>query len=617
MNKLIEEKLLLKVQKPGRYTGGELNSVIKEINDDIVHFAFAFPDVYEVGMSHVGLKILYHLLNEQVDIYCERVFAPWIDADKIMKEEKILLFSNETHTNIKDFDIVGFTLQYEMCYTNVVNMLNLAGIEILSKNRYEHEDCPIIIAGGPCAVNPEPMSDFIDIFCIGEGEEVILELISIIKKYKLKKISKQKMFLQAAQIQGVYVPSLYEIMYNDDKTIKSFKPKFREVPVVIKKRFIKNMDKSYFPKKPIVPYIQIVHDRITQEVFRGCIRGCRFCQAGFIYRPVRSKSLDMVKKQIDESLTNTGYEEVSLVSLSTMDYEPCAGLVDYLIDKYENKKISVALPSLRMDGFSVKIAEKIQNVRKTGLTFAPEAGSERMRKVINKGITIEDILKTSHDAFGAGWGRIKLYFMMGLPYEEDEDLIDILSTAQRVLDEYFKIPKEERNKNVSISVSISCFVPKPHTPFQWMAQNTVQEFIRKQELIKRQKRNKRINLSMHTPNLSFLEAVFALGDRRLGAVIAQAVADGCIFDGWDDVFDYKKWENAFDKTGIDPQFYANREKPYDELLPWDFIDTGVDREFLIREDEKAKKSELTSNCRIKCAGCGISKNEEMREGCKW
>lgn len=614
MNKIIEEKLLLNVQKPGRYIGGEVNSIVKEIKDDTVHFAFAFPDIYEVGMSHVGLKILYHLLNEQDDVYCERVFAPWIDADKIMKDKNIPLFSNETHSNIKDFDAVGFTLQYEMCYTNVINMLKLAGINIYSKDR--NDDEPVIIAGGPCAVNPEPMSDFIDIFCIGEGEEVILELIQLIKEYKLRKITKQQMLINAAKIEGVYVPALYNVEYNIDGTIKRFEPIYDDVPKRIKRRLIKDMDKSYFPTKPIVPYIQVVHDRITQEIFRGCIRGCRFCQAGFIYRPVRNKSYDTVKNQIDESIKNTGYEEVSLVSLSTMDYEPCASLVDYLIDKYEDKKISVALPSLRMDGFSVGIAQKLQKVRKTGLTFAPEAGSERMRSVINKGITIEDILKTSHEAFGAGWGRIKLYFMIGLPYEEDDDIEQILSVAHKVLDTYYEIPKEERNKELSIALSVSCFVPKPHTPFQWKAQNTIEEFERKQRLLRQQKRNKKISLSTHTPVLSSLEGVFALGDRRLSKVIVEAVDNGCIFDGWDDVFDYNKWTDAFKKSNISPEFYANREKGYDEILPWDFIDTGVSREFLIKENEKAKNCEITQNCRTACAGCGIAENYELREFCR-
>ncbi len=614
MNKTIEEKLLKKVQKPGRYIGGELNSVIKELKNDTIHFAFAFPDIYEVGMSHVGLKILYHLLNEQENIYCERVFAPWIDADKIMKEESILLFSNETHTAVKNFDVIGFTLQYEMCYTNVVNMLHLANIKIYSNDRDEKD--PIIIAGGPCTVNPEPMSDFIDMFCIGEGEEVIIELVCLIREYKLKKISRETLFINAANIEGVYVPSLYEVYYNKDGTIKSFRPKFKGIPERIKKRTIKNLDNSYYPTKPIVPYIQVVHDRITQEIFRGCIRGCRFCQAGFIYRPVRNKDALTVKSQIDESLANTGYDEVSLVSLSTMDYEPCEDIVHYLIDKYEDKKISVALPSLRIDDFSIDIAKKIQKVRKTGLTFAPEAGSERMRMVINKQITKDDILKTSMEVFEAGWGRLKLYFMMGLPYEEDEDIVQIIEVAHQVLDTYFEVAKEMRSKDISVAVSVSCFVPKPHTPFQWKAQNTIEEFLRKQALLKHQHRNKKIALSMHTPKLSFLEAVFALGDRRLSSVIAKALENGCIFDGWDDVFDYHKWMDAFNTTKIDPGFYANREKSYKEILAWDFIDVGVDKEFLMKENEKAKHCEITSNCRAGCAGCGINKNVDLREFCR-
>lgn len=614
MDKIIEEKLLLKVQKPGRYIGGELNSIVKELKDGMIHFAFAFPDIYEVGMSHVGLKILYHLLNEQKNVYCERVFAPWIDADKIMKEENISLFSNETQTSIKNFDIVGFTLQYEMSYSNVINMLQLADIDIYSKDRDESQ--PIIIAGGPCAVNPEPMSDFIDMFCIGEGEEVIVELVDLIGEYKLKKISREQLFLNAANISGVYVPSLYNVSYNSDGTIAKFEPKIEGLPRKIKKRTIKNLDKSYYPTKPIVPYIQIVHDRITQEIFRGCIRGCRFCQAGFIYRPVRNKNASTVKNQIDESLKNTGYDEVSLVSLSTMDYEPCEEIVNYLIDTYEAQNTCVALPSLRMDGFSVDIAKKIQKVRKTGLTFAPEAGSERMRIVINKGITLQDILQTSREVFGAGWGRLKLYFMIGLPYEEDEDILEIINVAQQVLDTYYNIDKAARNKDISVALSVACFVPKPHTPFQWKAQNSVDEFLRKQTLLKQQRRNKKISLSMHTPVLSFLEGVFAVGDRRLSAVIEKAVKNGCIFDGWDDVFDYDRWIKAFNEAGIDPQFYANREKSYDEILPWEFIDIGVDKEFLIKENEKAKSCEITQNCRVSCAGCGIKKDLDLRENCK-
>ncbi len=613
MRKLIEEKLLLNVQKPGRYIGGEYNSVQKELREDMLRFAFAFPDIYEVGMSHVGLKILYHLLNEQENIWCERVFAPWIDADAVMKKENIPLFSLESYTPIKEFDVIGFTLQYEMCYTNVLNMLALGGIALRGKDRAESD--PIIIAGGPCALSPEPMADFIDMFVIGEGEEVILELTALLLQYKKGELTKQELFFRASQLQGVYVPSLYEVSYHANGTIERFAPKIADVPIKVKKRIIRDMDKVYYPTNPIVPYIQIVHDRITQEIFRGCIRGCRFCQAGFVYRPVRDKSKETVIAQIEQSLASTGYDEVSLVSLSSMDYDPCADVVEHMIAQHEDDKISVALPSLRMDGFSVDIARKIQKVRKTGLTFAPEAGSERMRSVINKGICEEDIVKTANEVFASGWGRMKLYFMMGLPYEEDEDILQILDVAAKVLDCYYATAKEQRNKNIAIALSVACFVPKPHTPFQWQAQDSIAEFQRKQRLLKSQKTNRKITISTHEPYLSALEAVFALGDRRLGRVLEETVKNGCIFDGWDEVFDYEKWVDAFEKAGIDAAFYANRQKTYEEILPWDFIDTGVDKDFLIQENEKAKEAEATPNCRRQCSGCGIEDDESYRGFC--
>ena len=614
VRKIIEEKLLLKVQKPGRYIGGEYNSVQKELREDMLHFAFAFPDIYEVGMSHVGLKILYHLLNEQENIWCERVFAPWVDADAVMKQEQIPLFSLESYTPVKAFDVVGFTLQYEMCYTNVLNMLTLAGIALRSEDRTESD--PVIMAGGPCALNPEPMADFMDLFVVGEGEEVILELAVLLLRYKKGELSKREMLFQASQLQGVYVPGFYEVSYHADGTIAEFAPTSAGVPERIKKRIIRDMDKVYYPTKPMVPYIQIVHDRITQEIFRGCIRGCRFCQAGFVYRPGRDKSKETVIKQIEQSLAATGYDEVSLVSLSSMDYLACEEVVNYVMEQHAKDKISVALPSLRMDGFSIDIARKIQQVRKTGLTFAPEAGSERMRRVINKGITEEDIKKTALEVFGSGWGRIKLYFMMGLPYEEEKDVLEILTVAQKVLDCYYAVAKEKRNKNVTVAVSVACFVPKPHTPFQWQAQNMIEEFQKKQRLLKLQKTNRKITLSTHEPYLSALEGVFALGDRRLGKVLEEAVKNGCIFDGWDEVFAYEKWVDAFQKAKIDPAFYANRQKGYEEKLPWDFIDVGVEKAFLIQENEKAKQAQTTPNCRLQCSACGIGTDADYGGFCQ-
>ncbi len=610
IKKRVEEQLLLNVQKPGRYIGGEVNSILKPITKELVRFAFAFPDIYEVGMSHVGLKVLYHALNAQENIFCERVFAPWTDADKVMKEQKIPLFSLETFTPLADFDIVGFTLQYEMCYTNVLNMLFLGNIPFYAAER--GEEMPLIIAGGPCTVNAEPIAAFFDAFFIGEGEEAVVELCRLVQQMKGQ--GRAEVLRAIAQIEGFYVPSLYDVCYHDDGTICAVTPKEAQVPARVKKRIIADLDKAPYPDKPIVPYIQIVHDRACQELFRGCIRGCRFCQAGFIYRPVRGKNYGTVIDQIDKMIASTGYDEVSLVSLSTMDYPPCADVVGDVIDRY-GEKVSVALPSLRMDDFSIDIAKNIQKVRKTGLTFAPEAGSERMRRVINKGIEREDILRTAKEVFKAGWGRLKLYFMMGLPYEEDEDLRQIATLAEEVLAQYYALDKQERSREVTVAVSVACFVPKPHTPFQWAAQNSMAEFTRKQQLLFNEKRARKITLKTHTSELSVLEGVFALGDRRLAKVIELAWKNGCVFDGWDECFDYDKWMTAFEEAGVDPAFYAHREKPYDETLPWDHIDVGVKKDFLVAENEKARQACNTPNCAQQCGDCGIRQSFEGY--CKW
>lgn len=599
----LNEEILLKVQKPARYVGGEVNSIVKDKNKVDVRFAFCFPDVYEVGMSHLGLKILYHMLNEREDVYCERAFAPWTDMEQQMRENNIPLYALETKDALYEFDFVGFTLQYEMSYTNILNMLDMAKIPFYSCDRDKH---PFIVFGGPCAYNPEPLADIADLFILGEGEEVLNEVIDLYKEWKKNKGTRFEFLEKVNEIEGVYVPSLYEIEYNHDGTIKEMKPKKETYKLKVTKRIVRDMNKSYFPEKMIVPITEVVHDRIMLETFRGCTRGCRFCQAGMIYRPIRERSTDTLIDLAEKLVNSTGYDEISLTSLSICDYSDIQNLVAKLIEKYKDSKVGISLPSLRIDSFSVNLINEIQKVRKTGLTFAPEAGTQKMRDVINKGVTEEDLINSTKSAFELGWNNIKLYFMIGLPYETDEDVEGIAELAQKVVDEYFKVPKEKRQKGLNVTVSTSSFVPKPFTPFQWFGQNTMEELYRKQKLLKEKIKSRHITYNWHETPISFLEGVFARGDRRVTKVLIKAWELGCKFDGWQEYFNYDTWMKAFEECGIDPHFYANRHRELDEVLPWDFIDVGVSKSFLISELKKATDCILTHDCRKGCTGCGIT-----------
>jgi len=598
------EKHLLEIQKPGRYVGGELNSVIKDKNNIDVRFAFCFPDTYEIGMSHLGMKILYSQFNSRDDIWCERVFAPWVDAEKIMVENDIPLFALESHDPIKGFDFVGFTLQYELSFSNVLNMLNLAQIPLKTKERTDWST-PVIVAGGPCACNPEPLADFIDIFFLGEGEEVDLEVIDLYKKAKASGKSKHEFLRMAAQIEGVYVPSLYKVSYNPNGTISKIENEDC-APHTIKKRIIKDLNKSYYPDKFVVPFVEIVHDRAVQEIFRGCIRGCRFCQAGYIYRPVREKSAETSNAQAKAICESCGYEEVSLSSLSTSDYREIKKLLEKMLKWSEPEKISIALPSLRIDNFPKELLDKVQSVRKSSLTFAPEAGTQRLRDVINKNITEEEVLSTCKMAFESGYTAVKLYFMLGLPTETNEDLEGMAQLAQKVVDLYYSNPARKKGKPVNVSISVATFVPKPFTPFQFEPQVTLDEIVSKQEHLLRSVTSKKISVSYHASNISFLEGVFARGDRRLGAVLEKAVEKGVKFDGWDECFKFDEWMEAFDECGIDATFYSSRKREYDEIMPWEHLDYGVTKDFLIKENKLAHSAKTTKNCRELCAGCGAT-----------
>jgi len=597
------EQLLLTVQKPGRYSGGEINSVIKDKEKVDVRFAFCFPDNYEVGMSHLGMKILYSQFNQRDDIWCERVFAPWPDFEQVMRQNNIPLFALESRDAIKDFDFIGFTLQYELSYSNILNMLELAGVPLLSKDRTDFT--PLVVAGGPCACNAEPIADFIDIFFLGEGEKSDLEVIDLYKKYKKNGGSKEDFLKECAKLEGVYVPSLYDISYNTDGTVKLIIPK-GGAPKTVRKRIEEDLDKTYYPDKFVVPYIEIVHDRAVQEIFRGCIRGCRFCQAGFIYRPVREKSVETICRQAKAICDNTGYDEISLSSLSTSDYRELEPLLNGLLEWTEKDKVSLSLPSLRIDNFSPELLEKINHVRKSGLTFAAEAGTQRLRNVINKNITEEEIIRTCKTAFEGGYTAVKLYFMMGLPTETYEDIKGIADLAQKIVDTFYEMPNKPKGKSVSVNISVSNFVPKPFTPFEFHPQITREEIIAKQQYLKECIHSRKISFSYHENKTSFLEGVFARGDRRLSSVILAAHNKGCKFDSWDEYFDLQKWMDAFSDCGLSPEFYANRERSYQEINPWDHLDYCVSKEFLIRENEKAKQAVTTPHCRKQCSNCGAN-----------
>ncbi|SDK57840.1 TIGR03960 family B12-binding radical SAM protein [Natronincola ferrireducens] len=606
MNAVNIEDLLYKVEKPARYLGNELNSIHKSIDNGTIRYGFCFPDIYEVGMSHLGMQIMYHLLNTIDDVYCERVFAPAVDMEEEMRSNNIPLFALESRQPIKGFDFLGFTLQYELSYSNILNMLHLAGVPVFSKDRTE--DHPLVILGGPCAYNPEPIADFADIIVLGEGEEVQIEVLDIYRKFKKEGYVKANFLEEVAKISGVYVPSLYEVTYKEDGRIQSFIPKIQGIPSKIKKRIIKNLDDVFYPETMIVPYLNVVHDRVVLEIFRGCTRGCRFCQAGMVYRPIRERSVERLRNLAENLLTSTGYEEISLASLSTSDYSSLHDFVTHLIEKYSSDKIGISLPSLRLDSFSLQLIKEIQKVRKTGLTFAPEAGSQRLRDVINKGLVEEDLMTAAGQAFQSGWSSVKLYFMLGLPTETLEDLTGIKDLAYKVVDLYYETPKDQRGRGLNVTVSTSTFVPKPFTPFQWEPQITLEEIDKRQKFLREQIHRKNITYNYHDAKTSFLEAVFARGDRRLSRVIALAVEEGCRFDGWMEHFDYNKWMEIFKKVDIDPAFYANRQRDYDEILPWDHIDVGVTKAFLMKENEKAKNGELTQDCRTSCSGCGINQD---------
>lgn len=610
MRKLaLNDEILLNIEKPARYIGNEVNSVNKETDKVDVRFAMCFPDVYEIGMSHLGIQILYDMLNQREDIWCERVYSPWMDLDSVLREKDIPLFALESQDPIKDFDFLGITIQYEMCYTNILQILDLSKVPLLSKDRDEH--CPIVIGGGPCSYNPEPLADFFDLFYIGEGETVYFRLIDLYKEYKAEGKSRQAFLEAAAHIPGIYVPSLYEVAYNEDGTIASFQPKNADTPASVEKQIVMDITDTYYPKAPVVPFIKATQDRVVLEIQRGCIRGCRFCQAGMLYRPTRERDLEMLKEYAYEMLKNTGHEEISLSSLSSSDYSNLEGLVTYLIEEFKGKGVNISLPSLRIDAFSLDVMSKVQDVKKSSLTFAPEAGSQRLRDVINKGLTEENIIDGAGQAFEGGWNRVKLYFMLGLPTETEEDMKEIAHLADRIARRYYEIPKEERNGKCQITVSTSFFVPKPFTPFQWVGMNTKEEFLGKARIVnqevKDQLNRKSIKYNWHEADVTVLEGLLARGDRKVGAAIMDAYQNGALYDAWSETFKNQIWMEAFEHTGINPDFYTTRERSMDEILPWDFINIGVSKNFLIKEWEKAVSETITNNCRQGCSGCGAGK----------
>lgn len=610
MNKLaLSKEILLSVDKPARYIGHEVNAVYKD-PEGMVRFAMCFPDLYEIGMSHLGIGILYDMFNSFDDVWCERVFSVWTDLHAIMKERDIPLFALESQDPIRSFDFLGITLQYEMCYTNILQILDLSGIPFYSKDR--GSDDPIVICGGPCTYNPEPLAELFDLVYIGEGETTYRALIDLYKEYKSEGFDRAAFIREAGKLPGIYAPSCYDVTYKDDGTIESFFAVCDGMPEKIEKEIVVDLSDTYYPVKPVVPYIKATQDRVVLEIQRGCIRGCRFCQAGSVYRPIRERDVNALKEYAVKMIANTGHEEISLSSLSSSDYPDLKEICDFLIEEFGSRHINISLPSLRVDAFSLDVMSKVQDIRKSVVTFAPEAGSQRMRNVINKGLTKEDILNGCKQAFLGGWTRVKLYFMLGLPFESDEDAEDIAVLSNEIAKLYYDtIPKEERKTKVNIVASTSFFVPKPFTPFQWARMCTMDEFRYKahvvNEAMRRQLNYKSIRYNWHSADVSVLEGVFARGDRRLSKVLVAAYEKGCMFDAWTENFSFTPWEEAFHETGVDPRFYYNRERKSDEILPWDFIDTGVTKSFLLREYENAKAGCVTPNCRQKCSGCGAAK----------
>ncbi|MDD7594208.1 MAG: TIGR03960 family B12-binding radical SAM protein [Clostridiales bacterium] len=612
---MIPESILRSVSKPGRYTGGEYGQIVKDREKVKARFAFCFPDSYEIGMSNLGVRILYGVLNRDEDIWCERVYAPWIDMEDKMREHHIPLWAHESGDPIADFDFIGFTLQYEMSYTNVLNMLDLAGLPLRAADR--GEDAPLVIGGGPCSYNPEPVADFFDLFNIGEGEEMLPEIVRLYIKMKEDGSYTKAGFLREAarSIEGVYVPSLYDVSYNEDGTVKSYTPKYPDVPARVRKRIVKDLDTMYFPDKLVMPYLETVQDRIMLEVFRGCIRGCRFCQAGIIYRPVREKSPEVLCNQAKCLYEATGYEEMSLSSLSISDYTRLRELTDGLISWTNDKKVSLSLPSLRIDSFTRELMDKVASVRASSITFAPEAGTQRLRDVINKNVTEEDLMNAAGIAFAAGKEQVKLYFMDGLPTETDEDLEGIAKLGKAVIEKFYATPEHNKRRQPQVTVSVSCFVPKPFTPFQWEPQDMPETLERKRLYIRSKITDRKIKYSCHDSGTSRIEAVLALGDRRVGAALELACREGFRFDAWDEFFSYDRWMDVFARAGIEPSFYANRRRQTSEVLPWDVIDCGVTKEFLIREYEKAHAGVTTPNCREHCSGCGANRLGGERACC--
>ncbi len=606
----LDDEILLQIDKAARYIGGEVNSVMKDKEKVDIRFCMAFPDVYEIGMSNLGMMILYDMFNKREDVWCERLFSPWTDLDKVMRENKIPLFALESQDPVKEFDFLGITLGYEMCYTNVLQLLDLSGIPLKTEERGEED--PLVIGGGACAYNPEPLAPFFDMFYIGEGETSYDALFDAYKENKAEGGSREDFLLKAAKIPGIYVPAFYDVTYKEDGTIASFAPNRPGVPAVVEKQLVLDMEKDYDRlEAPVVPFIKATQDRVTLEIQRGCIRGCRFCQAGMICRPTRERNVETLKESARVMLEKTGHEEISLSSLSSSDYSELKELVNYLIEETGPKAVNISLPSLRIDAFALDVMSKVQDVKKSSLTFAPEAGSQRLRNVINKGLTEEDILHGAGQAFEGGWNRVKLYFMLGLPTETEEDMKGIAHLAEKIAERYYEIPKEQRNGKVQISVSTSFFVPKPFTPFQWAPMFREEDFIEKAKIVKEEIRaqlnQKSIRYHWHEPDVTVLEGFLARGDRRCAQVILKAYEKGALYDAWSENFRYDLWKEAFAETGVDIEFYTLRERNTEEILPWDFIDAGVSRKFLIREWERALSEEVTPNCRQQCSGCGVKK----------